>query len=157
MARLFGVPAFRVPGFTTPAALLALAAGGGCATLPAAQQLTPAERGIACVLMRGLSMGAGGVSWEQNREAAARLSQLRETLVWKPLPAVLHCPGGRRHVRPRGFADFLDGFGLSADGRRAAISGGFQYAPLMGGGGDCYFERTGNGWRRIGCIETWAS
>lgn len=149
---------FRVPAFTVPAALLVLAAGGGCATLPAAQRMTPAERGIACELMRGLSMGLGtGVGWEQDREAAARLSQLRETLVWKPLPTVLHCPGGRRHARPHGFGDFLDGFGLSADGRRAAISGGFQYAPLMGGGGDCYFERTESGWRRIGCIETWAS
>jgi hypothetical protein len=148
---------FMARCFKVPAALLTLAAGGGCATLPAAERLTPAERGIACELTRGLGMGFGGVGWEQDGEAVERLSGWRETLVWKALPAQLPCPGGRRHLHTRGFGDYLNGFGLSADGRRAAISGGFQYAPLLGGSGDCYFERTGSEWRRIGCIETGAS
>ncbi len=49
---------------------------------------------------------------------------------------------------------YLDGFGISSDGRAGAIAGGWQAAPLAGAAGQCYFERRDLTWVLLGCVVT---
>ena len=130
----------------------------GCATVPQDQRLTPTEVAALCIVApaSGLSL-FGGSSWERDPAKEARLGTLHERIAWKPLPHSIRCPGGRLHLSGRGYGNFIHEFGLSADGQLAGVSGGFQYAPLLGGGGDCYFERDGETWRALGCYHSWDS
>lgn len=43
---------------------------------------------------------------------------------------------------------------ISRDRSMAAVSGGYWLGGLAGFSGSCYFERRGDGWRKLGCQIT---
>lgn len=142
----------------TTLAVLCTLAVGGCVSIPQEDGITASEWDIACSVTHGLSFGARtDVEWTPDGEGSAPLRALSDSLAWKSLPQSAQCPDGRRRFHSSGYGDFLTDFGLSADGSVAAVRGGYQYFELHGGGGECYFERAGSSWRRIGCLHTWDS
>ncbi|MES2338496.1 MAG: hypothetical protein V4537_10400 [Pseudomonadota bacterium] len=93
--------------------------------------------------------------------AAARhdaVQQRLRALSWRALPAHTRW-GGRGLVtfQPRGFGDFVTGIASGPDGRFVGLRGGWQHAPLTGGGADCLYERRTDGLLIVGCVHTWAS
>ena len=128
----------------------------GCATVPQAERLTPLETAALCIVApaSGLSQ-VGGPSWERDPAIEARLGEYRERIAWKSLPHSIRCPTGRLRLSGPGYGNFIHGFGLSADGQMAGVSVGFLYTPLLGGGGECYFQRDGDSWRALGCRHMW--
>ena len=123
-------------------------------------RLSPAEPSAVCEVTRGLVLGGIGSTarWAEDRAEEDRLAVLGDAIELNALPAVVKCPDGKRRLSGRGgYGNFLDGFGISDDGSAAAISGGFQYTSLLGGGGVCYFVRRDTAWMPAGCVHTWES
>ena len=86
-----------------------------------------------------------------------RLEAFRSAMIWKDVPNRIKCDGKSVRLRPKGFGNFLDQLGVTPEGDRAAFSGGYQYAPLLGGGGECFFSRDQASWKLEGCLHTWDS
>jgi hypothetical protein len=140
-------------------ALLAVVLLGGCAQTPRPARFSAPEQEVICAVTRGLALGgfASTVQWVSDSTEERRLAALGKDLAWRDLPRRMRCDRDKRELNRKGYGDFLNSFALSSDGSIAAIAGGFLYAPLLGGGGECYFERRETGWARIGCIHTWDS
>jgi hypothetical protein len=132
-----------------------------CASIPAVPPLTQGEISVACELSVGLDgLKIKQLAGSQTPEETAKVSGLYDQLDWKELPRKLRCRRGTvrlSRLNEEGYGQFFESVGIAKDGQLAAISGGYQVGPLLGGGAVCYFKRQEAGWRRLGCAETWAS
>lgn len=79
-------------------------------------------------------------------------AQLERLVAVKPVPRAILCPSGEVRLAVEGVGESaIYGVGLSADGRIAAMAGGWSMLPVQKGDGTCYFERREGGWHLIGC------
>jgi hypothetical protein len=139
--------------------LIAMMALASCAhSLPKPARFSATDVATICSVTQNLNMGGfgGTVDWVDDAQAPALMTRAG-TLEWRDLPKSLRCPDGKRRLNRKGYGDFLNAFAMSADGMIAAVAGGFLYAPLLGGGGECYFQQTDAGWANIGCVHSWDS
>ncbi|MEQ5788621.1 hypothetical protein J3454_12020 [Erythrobacter sp. NFXS35] len=97
----------------------------------------------------------GTVSWEKNPDRIAELDGVIADKEFVDLPARMNCPDGAVSLNGLHGLPF-DKFWLSADGTKAAISGGWFGGEMLGGGGICYFSKREDKWIRQGCTATWA-
>jgi hypothetical protein len=139
------------------AAAAALSFLSACATTEHSPPLSEMEKAAICALARDIDWAPfGNVAWEEDRDSIERLQSWATESEFKPLPATVKCADGRLRLHGKDpnvpFAEFWS----AADGRRAAITGGFFGGQLLGGGGTCYYERDAQGWRRAGCVHTWS-
>ncbi|MBO9582406.1 MAG: hypothetical protein J7498_16080 [Sphingobium sp.] len=139
------------------AALLGAIALESCATHPLPPPLSAAATTALCAVSRHLQWGPfGTVAFEEDRSKMAALKKWDDDADLQPLPSSLTCPDGRRRLHKPGEGIPFSAFGLSKDGRRAIISGGWFGGPQLGGGGNCYYELRDGQWQQIGCIETYS-
>lgn len=83
---------------------------------------------------------------------------LLKKMPWKTLPARARCGSkGIITFQPRGFGEFVTAIARSTDGRRIAIRGGSQLAPLAGFGGECLYERGAARLELRGCVQSYIS
>ena len=80
-----------------------------------------------------------------------------ESFTQKDVPPSAPCPDGRRTFQARGYGNSLWSFGTSPDGAYMSVIGGWQMAPMFGGGYICYYRRAGQAWQRLGCELAWES
>ena len=125
-------------------------------TAPNHPPIQAAERSAICAMLKDIRWGPfGTVDWAEDVSTIERLRALVKEEDFKDLPATLQCPDGIRRLHDSGQPVPFQSFWLSADGRRAAISGGWVAAELTGDGGICYYNRVNDRWQRDACLSTW--
>jgi hypothetical protein len=84
------------------------------------------------------------------------LDARRDSLRWKSLPKSGRCDDKHTmNFHSKGFGEYVDAFGESADRKVAAIRGGWQLDPLAGEGGECLYEQSPAGlFKLLGCVRT---
>ena len=119
--------------------------------------LSPSELEALCAIAPDRGAVGIGTEWEVDPGRERDLSDRLRALPWKELPRSVRCGKTRLRLQANGYGEYVNSFALSPDGRTAAIGGGFQAAPLLGGGGSCLYRLTTEGWRREACLHEWDS
>lgn len=140
-----------------PAFLMLSVSLPSCATTPSVVELQSVEREAVCAMADDIRWGPfGNVEWEEDTSKADMLTAWVKPREFQALPTSLRCATGSKRLHGRKDGTPFDSFWVSDDRDYAAISGGWIAGELTGGGGICYYNRTHDGWRRKGCVETWA-
>lgn len=127
-----------------------------CVTSPPPFESSANETEAICQMAEDVKWGPfGTVSWEKNPDRIAELDGVIADKEFVDLPARMNCPDGAVSLNGLHGLPF-DKFWLSADGTKAAISGGWFGGEMLGGGGICYFSKREDKWIRQGCTATWA-